>query len=142
MTASACMEFEPDVFKQMAGLIFMYDTDNYLYLHVSRDEEIGKCIALLKAENKKYEYLTDYLPLRENQAVYLKMEIEENFVQFSYGYSQQDMRKAGPSVNAGFLSDEACDEGWFTGAMIGICCQDLTGFGKYADFDYFEVTEK
>ncbi|MDE6896375.1 MAG: glycoside hydrolase family 43 protein, partial [Lachnospiraceae bacterium] len=117
MTASACMEFEPDVFKQMAGLIFMYDTDNYLYLHVSRDEEIGKCIALLKAENKKYEYLTDYLPLRENQAVYLKMEIEENFVQFSYGYSQQDMRKAGPSVNAGFLSDEACDEGWFTGAM-------------------------
>lgn len=142
MTASACMEFEPDVFKQMAGLIFMYDTDNYLYLHVSRDEEIGKCIALLKAENKKYEYMTDYLPLRENQAVYLKMEIEENFVQFSYGYSQQDMRKAGPSVNAGFLSDEACDEGWFTGAMIGICCQDLTGFGKYADFDYFEVTEK
>jgi xylan 1,4-beta-xylosidase len=142
MTASACMEFEPDVFKQMAGLIFMYDTDNYLYLHVSRDEEIGKCIALLRAENKKYEYLTDYLPLRENQAVYLKMEIEENFVQFSYGYSQQDMRKAGPSVNAGFLSDEACDEGWFTGAMIGICCQDLTGFGKYADFDYFEVTEK
>ena len=47
------MEFEPEVFKQMAGLILMYDTDNYLYLHVSYDEDIGKCITLLKAENKK-----------------------------------------------------------------------------------------
>ena len=64
------------------------------------------------------------------------------YAQFYYGYDEKEMEKAGPHVNAGFLSDEACNEGWFTGAMIGICCQDLTGFGKYADFDYFEVTEK
>lgn len=141
MTAAARMEFEPEVFKQMAGLIFMYDTDNYLYLHVSRDEEIGKCITLLKAENRKYEYLTDYLPVRQNQALILKLEIIENNVQFYYGYDENEMQKTGPLINAGFLSDEACDEGWFTGAMIGICCQDLSGFGKHADFDYFEVRE-
>lgn len=139
MKASACMEFEPEVFKQMAGLIFLYDTDNYLYLHVSHDEEIGKCITLLKAENKKYEYLTEYLPVKEHTAVYLRLLIEENEVQFYYGYAEEELQKIGPRVNAGFLSDEACDEGWFTGAMIGICCQDLTGFGRYADFDYFEV---
>ena len=139
MKASACMEFEPEVFKQMAGLIFLYDTDNYLYLHVSHDEEIGKCITLLKAENKKYEYLTEYLPVKEHTAVYLRLLIEENEVQFYYGYAEDELQKIGPRVNAGFLSDEACDEGWFTGAMIGICCQDLTGFGRYADFDYFEV---
>ena len=139
MEASACMEFAPDVFKQMAGLIFLYDTDNYLYLHVSKDEEVGKCITLLKAENKKYEYLADYLPIKEDRAIYLKLMIEENWAQFYYGYSEEGMQKIGPYVNAGFLSDEACREGWFTGAMIGICCQDLTGFGKYADFDYFKV---
>lgn len=139
MEASACMEFAPDVFKQMAGLIFLYDTDNYLYLHVSKDEEVGKCITLLKAENKKYEYLTDYLPIKDDRAIYLKLVIEENWAQFYYGYSEEEMQKIGPYVNAGFLSDEACREGWFTGAMIGICCQDLTGFGKYADFDYFKV---
>ena len=49
------------------------------------------------------------------------------------------MLKAGPCVNISFLSDEACREGWFTGTMVGICCQDLTGFGKYGDFDWFEV---
>lgn len=133
------MEFAPDVFKQMAGLIFLYDTDNYLYLHVSKDEEVGKCITLLKAENKKYEYLADYLPIKEDRAIYLKLMIEENWAQFYYGYSEEGMQKIGPYVNAEFLSDEACREGWFTGAMIGICCQDLTGFGKYADFDYFKV---
>ena len=139
MEASACVEFEPEVFKQMAGLIFLYDCDNYLYLHISRDEDVGKCITLLKAENKKYEYLTDYIPVREKEALYLKMETRNAITRFYYGYSEKDWQEIGPLINASFLSDEACGEGWFTGAMIGICCQDMTGFGRYADFDWFEV---
>lgn len=139
MEASACVEFEPEVFKQMAGLILMYDTDNYLYLHISHDEEIGKCITLLKAENKKYEYLSGYLPLKQGQSVYLGLQMEDGIVQFFYGYDEDEMQEIGNCVDAGFLSDEACEEGWFTGSMIGICCQDLTGGGKYADFDWFEI---
>lgn len=139
MEASACVEFEPEVFKQMAGLIFLYDCDNYLYLHISRDEDVGKCITLLKAENKKYEYLTDYIPVREKEALYLKMETRNAMTRFYYGYSEKDWQEISPLINASFLSDEACGEGWFTGAMIGICCQDMTGFGRYADFDWFEV---
>lgn len=142
MEASACMEFEPEVFKQMAGLILMYDTDNYLYLHVSHDEDVGKCITLLKAENKKYEYLTDYLPLEPEKPVYLKLTVDGIKAHFFYGYQEGEWKKIGQSINAGFLSDEACEEGWFTGTMIGICCQDLTGFGKYADFDWFEVKSR
>lgn len=139
MEASACMEFEPEVFKQMAGLILMYDTDNYLYLHVSHDEDVGKCITLLKAENRKYEYLMGYLPLEQEKAVCLKLAVNGSQAQFFYGYREGEWKQTGPSVNAGFLSDEACEEGWFTGTMVGICCQDLTGFGRYADFDWFEV---
>ena len=139
MVAETCVDFEPDVFKQMAGLILMYDTDNYLYLHISHDEDVGKCITLLKAENKKYEYLMDYLPLESSKDVVLRLSLQGTEVQFSYGYRGEEMKKAGSVINASFLSDEACMEGWFTGTMIGICCQDLTGFGKYADFDWFEV---
>lgn len=139
MEAAACMEFEPEVFKQMAGLILLYDTDNYLYLHVSYDEDNGKCITLLKAENKKYEYLTDYLPVEQGKAIYLKLKLNSGKVQFFYGYGEEELQKIGPCIDAGFLSDEACKEGWFTGTMIGICCQDLTGDGKYADFDWFEI---
>ena len=142
MDAETCLAFEPEVFKQMAGLVLMYDTDNYLYLHISYDEDVGKCITLLKAENKKYEYLTDYIPLEPGRDVVLGLTVRGTAAQFSFGYRGETMVKAGPRINAGFLSDEACQEGWFTGTMIGICCQDLTGFGKYADFDWFTVKEE
>ena len=73
MTAEICMSFEPYVFKQMAGLIVMYDTENYLYLHISKDEDVGKCIALLKAENKNYEYLAGYLPIEPGKDIVMKV---------------------------------------------------------------------
>lgn len=149
MDAETCLDFEPEVFKQMAGLILMYDTENYLYLHISHDEDVGKCITLLKAENKKYEYLCEYIPLESGRDVILKLRVRGTKAQFYYGYrdgltggepaSVSGLRKVGPCVNISFLSDEACREGWFTGTMAGICCQDLTGFGKYGDFDWFEV---
>ena len=135
---STKMEFEPEVFKQMAGLILMYDTDNYLYLHVSHDEEIGKCISILRAENKNYSYPVGFQPLEKGKALILKASVRKEKCQFYYGYEEEDMKKLGEEFATGFLSDEACQEGWFTGAMMGIACQDLTGFGIYADFDWFE----
>ncbi|MBD5460062.1 MAG: family 43 glycosylhydrolase, partial [Lachnospiraceae bacterium] len=145
MYAETCLDFEPEVFKQMAGLILLYDTDNYLYLHISHDEDVGKCVTLLKAENRKYEYLMDYVPLLPGRDVILAVSVQGTDAQFFYGYQGKKLQKAGECVGVGFLSDEACREGWFTGTMIGICCQDLTGFGQHADFDWFEVnaeTEK
>ena len=85
MEADTCLDFAPEVFKQMAGLILLYDTDNYLYLHLSHDEDVGKCITLLKAENKKYEYLTDYIPVEPERDVILHLSLTETQVQFSYG---------------------------------------------------------
>ena len=142
METSTKLEFEPEVFKQMAGLILMYDTDNYLYLHVSRDEDCGKCIALLKAENKKYEYLTDYLPVFFGLPIYLKADMRNGYITFAYRLGGSDWQTIAENIDGSFMSDEACTEGWFTGAMAGICCQDLTGFGKYADFDWFEMKTK
>ncbi len=139
MDAACCLAFEPEVFKQMAGLILMYDTDNYLYLHLSHDEDVGKCITLLKAENRRYEYLMEYIPIEKERDIVLRISLRGTQAQFSYGFRGEALRNIGPGVNASFLSDEACREGWFTGAMVGICCQDLTGFGKHADFDWFEV---
>lgn len=146
MDADACVDFEPEVFKQMAGVVLLYDTENYLYLHISYDEDLGKCITLLKAENKQYEYLADYIPLEEGRDVVLSLKLRGTKAQFYYGYRSEAQRgggeellEIGTSIDASFLSDEACAEGWFTGAMVGICCQDLTGFGRHADFDWFQV---
>ena len=140
-TAGTCMEFEPEVFKQMAGLICMYDTDNYLYLHCSHDEELGKCVSILRAENKQYSYPAGYIPVECGKRLYFRVEIDHDRLQFYYAVgTDAEYTKIGEVFDCSYLSDEACDEGWFTGAMTGLCCQDLTGFGKYADFDHFEYS--
>lgn len=133
------LEFEPTVFKQMAGLIVLYDTDNYLYLHLSHDEDCGKCITLLKAENKKYAYLTGYVPIPQGGPVELRAAVKNFLFTFSYRLEGGEWQELAVDIDGSFLSDEACAEGWFTGTMTGLCCQDLTGFGQYADFDWFEV---
>lgn len=140
-TASTCLEFEPENFKQMAGLICMYDTENYLYLHVSHDEDLGKCISILRAENKNYTYPVGYLPIEGNQPVFLKVQVCRDKLQFSYHVGNDtEYETLGEEFDCSFLSDEACVQGWFTGSMVGLCCQDLTGFGKYCDFDFFEYS--
>lgn len=136
--ASSKVEFHPEVFKQMAGLICMYDTDNYLYLHLSYDEDFGTCISILRAENKNYSYPIGFVPISANLPVYLKVSVDHDKLQFFYSQTDESHYvPIGPEFDCSYLSDEACEEGWFTGAMVGLCCQDLTGFGKYADFDYF-----
>ena len=131
-------EFEPKYFKQMAGLILMYDNDNYLYLHVTRDEELGKVVTLLKAENKRYESPYGYMPVPEGGTIRLRMTIRDGDVSFAYAPGGEWVQLPG-SIDASFLSDEACVEGWFTGTMAGLCCQDLTAAHLHADFDYFEM---
>ena len=140
--ASTCLEFEPEVFKQMAGLICLYDTENYLYLHVTHDEDMGKCISILRAENKNYSYPIGFVAIPEHCTVLLKAEVSFDKLQFSYSLGDEEhYQPIGESFDCSFLSDEACNQGWFTGAMVGICCQDLTGFGRYADFDWFKVEQ-
>lgn len=135
---STALEFEPDVFKQMAGLILLYDDQNYFYLHITFDEDMGKCISILTAENKYYQYPVGFFPVEKNKIIYLKAEIHKDRLQFYWGYKEDGWSAIGPVFDSSILSDEACVEGWFTGAMAGICCQDLTGFRMYADFDWFE----
>ena len=133
-----CVYFEPRYFKQMAGLILHYDNDNYLYLHVTRDEELGKVITLLKAENKKYTSPFGYIPVPENNPIKLRLVLNHGFASFSWN-TNDEWHSLRPEIDASFLSDEACMEGWFTGTMAGLCCQDLTGFHLPADFDYFSM---
>lgn len=142
MEISVKLEFEPEVFKQMAGLIVLYDTDNYFYLHLSHDEDCGKCVTLLKAENRKYEYLTGYLPIPAGVPVELRAVSRNFYFTFSYRVDGGPWQELASDLDGSFLSDEACAEGWFTGSMAGICCQDLTGQRKYADFEWFEVKEQ
>jgi xylan 1,4-beta-xylosidase len=69
-------------------------------------------------------------------------------LQFYYAIIQNNWIKAGSKLNAGILSDDYVREGGtryrpaFTGAFVGLCCQDLTGSNYPAYFDWFKYKEE
>lgn len=143
--ASTCLEFEPETFQQAAGLVCIYNSLNYYYLCVTQDEELGKCLNILVCDNRKLESgLERPIPINDLIRCYLKVEVNYDKLQFYYSIDETDWVAIGKTFDASKLSDEYLEyakaEG-FTGAFVGLCCQDLSGRRKHADFDFFEYRE-
>jgi xylan 1,4-beta-xylosidase len=138
------IEFNPEHFQQMAGLVVYYDTNDYVYLRISNDEELGKCLNIIQTKNGQYDELLEKdIPLQEGKTCKLKAVIERENLQFYYTYSQNDDKwnRIGPLIDICHLSDEYGDYIRFTGTFIGLCVQDLSGSKKHADFEYFIYKE-
>jgi xylan 1,4-beta-xylosidase len=143
-SASTCLEFEPESYKQMAGLVCLYDQENFFYLRVSYDDEMGgKCLGILSCENGAFAYpLERDLSIEGWKRCHLKAEVDYDRLRFFYSKEEEDWLPLGGNYDISILSDECCREGRFTGAFVGLCCQDLMGSRLHADFDYFEYVEK
>lgn len=138
------IEFNPEHFQQMAGLVVYYDTNDYVYLRLSNDEEIGKCLNIIQTKNGHYDELLEKdIPLQEGKTCKLKAVIERENLQFYFTQSQDDDKwnKIGSGIDICHLSDEHGDYIRFTGTFIGMCVQDLSGSKKHADFEYFIYKE-
>lgn len=141
-TASTCVEFEPECNKQMAGLICMYNNKLFHYLYISYDENIGKCLGVITADNGIYNQVSlNNISIEGCKKCYLKVVVEYHMLMFYYSLNGNDWNRIGSTLNASNLSDEYAQSNSFTGAFVGLCCQDTTGQRKYADFDYFEYKE-
>lgn len=53
------VDYTPENFQQMAGLIFYYDTDDYVYLRITTHETLGKCIGIIESKHGVYDELLD-----------------------------------------------------------------------------------
>lgn len=144
--AETAVEFEPEHFQQMAGLICYYNSKNYYYLRISRDEQLGKTLNVLVGDNGAYdEALSEELSVKDWDQCFLKVRIEGDEVQFLASPDRESWMKVGGPLQFGHLSDEYATRhtdgfftDWgFTGAFVGLCVQDLSGEKKAADFDYF-----
>ncbi len=148
--AETAVEFEPDYYQQMAGLIYYYNNKNYYYLWISKDEKLGRCIGIMNSDRGVYdEPLATPISIEGYDKIYLKAKLHYAELQFYYSVDGFNWTAIGPKLDAGKISDENAetlsgdyliDQG-FTGAFLGICVQDLGGFGKHADFDYFAYRE-
>ena len=140
--ASTCVEFEPETFQQMAGLVAFYSTDSFYYLFLSRAPHSKKCLGLMRCERGAISYPVEKeYPVDDWQKVFLKLVIEYDRIRFFYSKDGSNWTAVGWEQDASILSDEHAVPCAFTGNFVGMACQDLTGRRNYADFDWFEYRE-
>lgn len=140
--AMTCLEFEPTEIFHLAGLVSFYDANNYIYLCVTFDEKVGKCLKIIECDNGKIEIFDSrQIVMPENIKIYLKITFFYKEFHLYHSLDNQNWKSIGPTFDASKLSDEYIRGGGFTGNFIGICAQDLNGKHLSADFDYFIYNE-
>jgi xylan 1,4-beta-xylosidase len=140
--AATCLEFDPTHFKHSAGLICLYDQENLFYLKVGFEENIGRMVEIMTRIDGVLDFpLTKPVPIPVADRWVLSVSVDYDRLQFSHGLEDGPLAPIGEVFDASILSDEHCREGKFTGAFVGLCCQDLTGSRHHADFDWFEYEE-
>jgi xylan 1,4-beta-xylosidase len=145
-SAETIMDFEPSHFQQMAGLVCYYGGSKFHYLHVSHDETLGKQIRVLSAlpDAPVADVMTAPIPIDAGKNVGLRVEVNEERLCFAFRLGDGPWRPLPQIFDISILSDEAQRPGTpnFTGAFVGMACQDLAGTGRHADFDYFRYQER
>jgi xylan 1,4-beta-xylosidase len=146
-TATTVVEFEPAHFQQQAGLVCYYNGGKFHYLHLSRDDTHGKHLRVMSAlpDSPQADAFSAPIPLPSGQPVHLRVEVDQERLCFAYRIGNDAHWCWVPQqFDASILSDEATTPGLpnFTGAFVGMACQDMSGAALPADFDYFEYVER
>jgi xylan 1,4-beta-xylosidase len=134
-----CLEFEPTLYTHSAGLICYYDTRTHYYLRVSHDEKLGKVLGITLTDDSAYDELAaSQIAINEWKRIYLRAEIDRARLQFSASPDGEVWQNIGGILDASKISDDYGSILHFTGAYVGLCCQDLKDHCLHADFDYFD----
>jgi xylan 1,4-beta-xylosidase len=147
-SAATVVEFEPDHFQQMAGLVCYYNSAKFHYLYLSHDEALGKYLRVMSSlpDSVQADSFTPPIAIPAGKPVHLRVEVDYERLHFAYRVegADNDWRWLPQQFDASILSDEATAPGLssFTGAFVGMACEDLAGTLKPADFDFFEYRER
>jgi xylan 1,4-beta-xylosidase len=141
-SASTVVDCQPRHFQQLAGLICYYNSSKFHYLYVSADEQTGKHLRVMSAlpDQPQSDAFTPAVPIPEGRRVHLRVEVDYERLRFGYCVEGESWQWLPQQFDASILSDEASAPGLpnFTGAFVGMACQDMAGTAMTADFDYFE----
>ncbi len=146
-SAVTVIEFEPAHFQHLAGLVCYYNSTKFHYLYLSHDETVGKHLRVMSCapDSPQADAFTPPIPIPAGKPVHLCVEVKCERMRFAYRVEgvDTDWRWLPQQFDASILSDECIAPGQahFTGAFVGMACQDLAGTDKAADFDFFEYEE-
>ena len=130
--AATVVEVEPAHYQQAAGLVCYYNSAKFHYLYVSHDETIGKHVRVMSTapDLVQPDAFTEPIPIAPGMPVHLRVEVDDERLQFAFRLEGDSAWHWLPHIfDASILSDEATAPGQpnFTGAFVGMCCQDLAG---------------
>ena len=145
-SAATVIDFEPEHWQQMAGLLCYYNSSKFHYLYISANDDGGKFLQVMSGvpDQPSADAFTNPIPIGRGVPVHLRVEVDYERLRFGYRVDGQEWIWLPEQFDASILSDEATAPGLpnFTGAFVGMCCQDLAGTARPADFDYFEYEER
>ncbi len=147
-SVATIIEFEPDHFQQMAGLVCYYNSVKFHYLFITHDSSTGKQLRVMSCvpDSPQTDAFTSPIPIPAGKPVHLRAEIDFERLHFAYRMegADKEWQWLPQQFDASILSDEATAPGQpnFTGAFVGVACQDLAGTARSADFDFFEYEER
>lgn len=144
-SARTCVDFTPEHYQQAAGLICYYNANKFHYLFISQDDERGRFLQAMSALPGQVQSDSFTAPVSlPDGLVHLRVEIDEERLRFAWSMDGQAWNWLADILDASILSDEAAAPGTpnFTGAFVGMCCQDTAGTAHPADFDFFEYQER
>jgi xylan 1,4-beta-xylosidase len=140
-TAATRIEFQPEHFQQSAGLILYYNATKFHYLHLTQDDTIGRHLRVMSCLTDVGDSFSAPIPLPpDTGTIELRMDVDLERLLFAYRLPGQDWQPLPQVFDASIASDEAGPPTLpnFTGAFVGVCCQDTAGTRRPADFKYFE----
>lgn len=133
------LDFTPETYQHMAGLICYYNNENFYYLHKTHDETVGECLCVTGCVGGRQFQAAGPVPVTGKGLLFLRARIYSGWLQFFFSTDGRQFARIGGELDASTLSDEMAGGG-FTGAMVGICCQDLWQGRHPADFLSFKYT--
>ena len=146
MTSHNCevtvkLEFDPQHFQQMAGLTVFYDTFNFFYLYVSRENDGTRALRLCVRNNLHFsDPLGGAFQIPDDGAILLRVRVSGCRLRFFCSNNGECFMPVGPELDCSNLADEGYSEighEGHTGTLIGMACQDLSGKRNFADFFSF-----
>ena len=144
--AATAIDFEPETYQQTAGLVCYYNGSKFHYLYLSRDEVLGRHIRVMSClpDAVQSDVFGEAVAIPDGIRVHLRVEVDYERLLFAFRMEGGDWQWLPGPLDASILSDEAGPPGNpnFTGAFVGMCCQDLAGTRRAADFDHFEYRNR
>lgn len=145
-SAETVLDYQPRHYQQAAGLVCYYNGSKYHYLHVTHDEQVGRHVRVMSAlpDSTTSDAFSALYPVADGP-IHLRTEVDYERLRFAFRLATDaDWTWIDGHFDASILSDEATVPGApnFTGAFVGMACQDTSGEGLPADFSMFDYRER